>query len=82
MTPDHWFPADKAFIGALLNAKMPFGQYLNQKLLSLPTEYRQWLERAQIAKGPLQTHLNVINELERQGRHDILNALRKAAGVG
>lgn len=81
MNADHWFPADKAFIQALLAARMPFGKFKDQSLLALSPEYRQWLELSQIAKGPLQTYLNVINELERQNRQDILNALRKAAGL-
>lgn len=77
MSVDHWFPADRKFVEALAAAKMPFGKYQGQLLISIPIEYRTWLEQSNIAKGPLQKYLAVINELERQQRTDILTALHK-----
>jgi uncharacterized protein (DUF3820 family) len=63
---------DAGFLDDLKMARMPFGKYKNQLLLTLPEAYLLWFQRQGFPKNKLGTQLAFVLELKINGLEKII----------
>lgn len=66
---------DPNFLIKLVQAKMPFGQYKDWYITSLPVHYLEWFSRQGWPNGQLGQYLATMFEIKTNGLDDILKPI-------
>lgn len=68
---------DPSFLIKLVQAKMPFGQYKDRYITSLPVHYLEWFSRQGFPNGQLGQYLATMFEIKTNGLDDVLKPIIK-----
>ena len=65
----------------LVRVSMPYGKYKGRLIADLPGNYLNWFAREGFPKGEIGQLLALMQELDHNGLSELLEPLRKAAGL-
>ncbi len=66
---------DSKILLELVEYKMPFGKYKDQKIHKLPAHYLEWFQREGFPKGKLGMMLSTMHEIKLNGLEYLLEPL-------
>ncbi|QXZ11117.1 DUF3820 family protein [Comamonas sp. Y33R10-2] len=65
----------------LVRVQMPYGKYKGRLIADLPGNYLNWFAREGFPKGEIGQLLALMQELDHNGLSELLEPIRKAAGL-
>ena len=65
----------------LVRVSMPYGKYKGRLIADLPGNYLTWFAREGFPKGDLGRLIALMHELDHNGLSELLEPIRKAAGL-
>ena len=65
----------------LVRVQMPYGKYKGRLIADLPGNYLNWFAREGFPKGDLGRLIALMHELDHNGLSELLEPIRKAAGL-
>lgn len=66
---------DRTFLIKMVQTKMPFGQYKDWYVTSLPVHYLEWFSREGFPSGKLGQYLATMFEIKTNGLEDVLTPI-------
>ena len=65
----------------LVRVTMPYGKYKGRLIADLPGNYLNWFAREGFPRGEIGQLLALMQELDHNGLGDLLEPIRRAAGL-